>query len=73
MVGQTLLVFTHSLVFIYALTFTPNPLYALWIKNGIAHTAYQSNIQATLSFIKLHWAGGFQNKLANTEQKMRSV
>ena len=34
---------------------TPNPLYALLIKNGIAHTACQSNIQATASSIKLHW------------------
>ena len=33
----------------------PNPLYyVLWIKYGIAHTACQFNIQATLSFIKLH-------------------
>ena len=32
---------------IYSLT--PNPLYTLWIKNGIAHAACQSNIQATLS------------------------
>ena len=39
---------------IYSLT--PNPLYyVLWIKYGIAHTVRQFNIQATLSFIKLHW------------------
>ena len=38
---------------IYSLT--PNLLHALRIKNGIAHTAYQSNIQATVSSIKLHW------------------
>ena len=41
-------------IYLYLLT-NAKPPYTLSIKNGIAHTARQSNIQATLSSIKLHW------------------
>ena len=46
---------TGGIKFTCIYSLTPNPLFALWIKNGIAHTACQSNIQATVSSIKLHW------------------